>query len=89
MRREFSQNPLWQNGPESEVDVAIEGLERYLMSKVHERAFAPPEDIERDKALHRRIAALQFIQKHHLDIKTPDSSIDDVSFTMAQEGASS
>ena len=87
MRDAFATNELWRSGPSSQVDAAMEGLERYVMTKIYARAFAPIEDIEHDKALHRRVAALQFIQKSHLDITLPDSAVDDTLIAMVREGA--
>ena len=46
-----------------------QGLEKYLMTKIYYKTFAQSElDRERDVALTQRMAALNFVQPHHLDI---------------------
>ncbi len=47
----------------------MQGLEKYLMTKIYYKTFAQSElDRERDVALGQRMAALGFVQPHHLDI---------------------
>ncbi len=47
----------------------VQGLEKYLMTKIYYKTFAQSElDKERDVALSQRMAALSFLQPHHLDI---------------------
>lgn len=48
----------------------LQGLEKYLMTKLFSRAFAPlPEEIEHDQKLTEKIGMLQqFIRPEHLDI---------------------
>ncbi len=47
----------------------VQGLEKYLMTKIYYKTFAQSElDKERDVALSQRMAALNFVQPHHLDI---------------------
>ena len=47
----------------------MQGLEKYLMTKIFYKTFAQSElDRERDAALTQRMAALNFVQPHHLDI---------------------
>ena len=47
----------------------VQGLEKYLMTKIYYKTFAQSElDKERDVALSQRMAALSFVQPHHLDI---------------------
>ncbi len=47
----------------------MQGLEKYLMTKIYYKSFAQSElDKERDVALGQRMAALSFVQPHHLDI---------------------
>ena len=46
-----------------------QGLEKYLMTKIYYKTFAQSElDRERDVTLSQRMAALSFVQPHHLDI---------------------
>ena len=47
----------------------VQGLEKYLMTKIYYKTFAQSElDKERDVALSQRMAALSFVQPQHLDI---------------------
>ena len=50
---------------------AVQGLEKYLMTKIYHKAFAVSSmDRERDEALGLRMTALNFIKPVHLDIPT-------------------
>ncbi|CAI7906824.1 unnamed protein product [Closterium sp. NIES-54] len=55
------------------------------MTKLFPRAFAPEEEeVERDRRLTTRIAALQtFLQPRHLDV--PDSLLNDASLLLAEK----
>eukprot|EP00897_Mesotaenium_endlicherianum_P006351 jgi/Mesen1/5744/ME000291S04927 len=66
----FRAHPLWAGASEEELESAGEGLEKYLMTKLYTRAFAPlPEDAAADAALQDKMAALQhFLRPQHLDI---------------------
>ncbi len=47
----------------------LQGLEKYLMTKIHGKVFAQSAlDRERDEALGQRMAALSFVRPEHLDI---------------------
>eukprot|EP00879_Flechtneria_rotunda_P020965 GHRR01022075.1.p1 GENE.GHRR01022075.1~~GHRR01022075.1.p1 ORF type:complete len:243 (+),score=81.60 GHRR01022075.1:257-985(+) len=82
MEAAISQHPLFSSSTPGEVDAAVEALERYLMSKLHERTFRQsPEDIERDDQLAARCAALQFVTPAHLEI--PDSLVDQAAMGLA------
>ena len=49
--------------------VHLQGLEKYLMTKIHGKVFAQSAlDRERDEALGQRMAALSFVRPEHLDI---------------------
>eukprot|EP00959_Pyramimonas_sp_CCMP1952_P448294 9386965-Pyramimonas_sp.AAC.1 len=51
------------------IDVVLQGLEKYLMTKLHGRTYSVcKEDQEIDRELAIRLAALQFVQPEHLDI---------------------
>ncbi|KAL0040776.1 hypothetical protein WJX79_005242 [Trebouxia sp. C0005] len=65
----FRDHPVWANVPVEHQSQAMEGLEKYLMTKIYYKTFAQSElDKERDVALGQRMAALDFVQPHHLDI---------------------
>eukprot|EP00164_Ancoracysta_twista_P004941 GFYU01006722.1.p1 GENE.GFYU01006722.1~~GFYU01006722.1.p1 ORF type:complete len:484 (-),score=99.48 GFYU01006722.1:16-1467(-) len=62
-------HPLWRNATEEELDNVREGLEKYLMTRIYKKAFAPtPEEEDRDKRLTQRLRALQFLTLAHFDI---------------------
>ena len=49
--------------------LCMQGLEKYLMTRIHHKTFAvAPLDRERDEALSLRMAALDFVGASHLDI---------------------
>jgi hypothetical protein len=66
----FATHPAWQGSTPAELDASGEGLEKYIMTKLHAKTFGRgAKDAERDAALHARIAALRaFIDAKHLDI---------------------
>ncbi|KAK9835042.1 hypothetical protein WJX81_006516 [Elliptochloris bilobata] len=65
----FRQHPVWSSAPAAHQAQAVEGLEKYLMTKIYHKIFGVSElDRERDEALSLRMAALNFIQPKHLDI---------------------
>ena len=66
----FRGHPAWRGASDDELDASGEGLEKYLMTKLHPSTFAVTGDDKRaDKHLARRAAALRtFIRPEHLDI---------------------
>ncbi|CAD7697933.1 unnamed protein product [Ostreobium quekettii] len=82
MEADFRKHRLWRNQPREELDTAMEGLEKYLLTKLHSRTFARyPEDTERDHLLSTRLVALHFVRPHHLDI--PDNVITNETLLLA------
>ncbi|XP_027333807.1 vacuolar protein sorting-associated protein 9A-like [Abrus precatorius] len=63
-------HPLWATANEEDIDCAIEGLEKYIMTKLFSRTFAAaPEDAKIDNELYEKICLLQtFLKPEHLDI---------------------
>lgn len=61
---------LQQQAKQQQLNILMQqGLEKYLMTKIYYKTFAQSElDRERDVALTQRMAALNFVQPHHLDI---------------------
>lgn len=49
----------------------LQGLEKYVMTKLYNRAFASfPEDVKRDEELYEKISLVQkFVRPENLDIK--------------------
>lgn len=80
----FEAHPLFVDATDEELDSAGEGLEKYLMTKLFSRAFAPfPEEVEIDQKLSEKMAMLQqFIRPEHLDIPP---NTDESSWLLAQK----
>lgn len=58
----FRVHPLWKNSNYEILDQAVEGLEKYLMSKIWSRTFAVgTEDKDRDERYLRLASALSFV----------------------------
>eukprot|EP01018_Ginkgo_biloba_P035530 Gb_22502 [translate_table: standard] len=70
MEGAFKAHPLWAGATEEELDSAGEGLEKYLMTKLFNRAFASlPEDVKRDQEISEKMSLVQqFIRPEHLEI---------------------
>ncbi|XP_020519051.1 vacuolar protein sorting-associated protein 9A isoform X2 [Amborella trichopoda] len=70
MEAAIKDHPLWYGATEEEIDSAIEGLEKYLMTKLFSRTFASSlADVKRDKEISEKICLLQnFVRPEHLDI---------------------
>eukprot|EP00850_Spirogloea_muscicola_P020901 SM000230S07337 [mRNA] locus=s230:66536:71018:- [translate_table: standard] len=78
-------HPLWSGASQEELDSAGEGLEKYLMTKLFQRAFAPTgEDLDTHRQLSERMAVLQhFIKPEHLDI--PPNFYNEAAWLLAQK----
>ncbi|BFG40443.1 hypothetical protein CerSpe_267170 [Prunus speciosa] len=63
-------HPLWAGATDQEVDCAMEGLEKYVMTKLFSRTFSStPEDVKIDLETSQKINLLQtFLKPEHLDI---------------------
>ncbi|KAJ0087493.1 hypothetical protein Patl1_06981 [Pistacia atlantica] len=61
---------LWVGATEEEIDSALEGLEKYVMTKLFSRTFSStPEDVKIDQEIYEKICLLQtFLRPEHLDI---------------------
>ncbi|PSC72702.1 vacuolar sorting-associated 9A-like [Micractinium conductrix] len=74
----FRQHPVWHGCQPEVLDQAVEGLEKYVMSKIWRQTFgAWPEDRERDERYQRLMQALGFVDLPTLmgvDV-TPDESL--------------
>ncbi|KAM0950932.1 putative VPS9 domain, RABX5, catalytic core helical domain-containing protein [Dioscorea sansibarensis] len=71
MEGAFKVHMLWAGSSEEELESAGEGLEKYIMTKLFNRAFASlPEDVKHDEELYEKISLLQqFVTPENLDIK--------------------
>ncbi|KAG8098908.1 hypothetical protein GUJ93_ZPchr0013g37667 [Zizania palustris] len=70
METAIKDHPLWADATNQEIDHALEGLEKYIMTKLFDRTFAPSaEDVKEDMEISEKIGLLQhFVRPHHLDI---------------------
>ncbi|KAK1263259.1 Vacuolar protein sorting-associated protein 9A [Acorus gramineus] len=71
MEGAFRAHSLFTGCTEEELESAGEGLEKYVMTKLFNRAFASlPEEVKRDEELSEKMSLLQqFIRPESLDIK--------------------
>ncbi|XP_072964177.1 vacuolar protein sorting-associated protein 9A-like [Typha angustifolia] len=63
-------HPLWAHAADEEIDCAIEGLEKFVMTKLFNRTFASSaEDAKADMDIFEKIRLLQhFVKPDHLDV---------------------
>lgn len=85
MEETFKSHPLWAGATDEELESAGEGLEKYLMTKLFSRVFAPlPEDAVHDQKLFEKICLLQqFVRPENLDI--PPKFQNETSWLLAQK----
>ncbi|KAF0931457.1 hypothetical protein E2562_004581 [Oryza meyeriana var. granulata] len=58
-------HPLWANATNQEIDDALEGLEKYIMTKLFDRTFASSaEDVKTDMDILEKIGLLQRFVGH-------------------------
>ncbi|MED6175391.1 hypothetical protein PIB30_077938 [Stylosanthes scabra] len=82
---EIRDHPLWVGATEEEIDCAMEGLEKYIMTKLFSRTFAASaEDARIDNDISEKICLLQtFLKPEHLDI--PALLCNEASWLLAQK----
>ncbi|CAM8915421.1 hypothetical protein QQ045_027644 [Rhodiola kirilowii] len=70
MESSIRDHPLWAGSSEEEVEHALEGLEKYVITKLFPRIFASSsEDVKIDHEITSKINLLQsFLKPEHLDI---------------------
>ncbi|XP_061987841.1 vacuolar protein sorting-associated protein 9A-like isoform X3 [Populus nigra] len=70
MEAAIMEHPLWAGATDDEFDCSMEGLEKYIMTKLFSRTFAiSPEDVKTDQEISEKIHLLQsFLRPEHLDI---------------------
>eukprot|EP00667_Euglena_gracilis_P005284 EG_transcript_5322 len=62
-------HPLWKGASPHELEIAAEGTEKYVMTKIYAKAFSPlVEDVQKDHQLHRRLSVFSCIDCSVLDI---------------------
>lgn len=75
-------HPAWAGASPTVLAQAGEGLEKYVMTKIHGATFGvAPLDVERDAALAARLAGLSFVQPAHLDV--PPARADERALALA------
>ena len=61
------EHPLWRESGPEEMERQLDALEKYVMSKLHDRAFlAGADDVAVDAQLSRRMKLLRFVTVEHL-----------------------
>ncbi|XP_043720001.1 vacuolar protein sorting-associated protein 9A-like isoform X2 [Telopea speciosissima] len=85
METSISDHPLWSGASEEEIDCAVEGLEKYVMTKLYARTFASSqEDTKVDQEISEKINLLQkFVRPEHLDI--PEALHNETSWLLAEK----
>ncbi|TKY49870.1 Vacuolar protein sorting-associated protein 9A [Spatholobus suberectus] len=85
MEATIRDHPLWTSASEEDIDCAMEGLEKYIMTKLFSRTFsASPEDAKIDNEISEKICLLQtFLKPEHLDI--PPSLHNESSWLLAEK----
>ncbi|KAI4388741.1 hypothetical protein MLD38_001045 [Melastoma candidum] len=70
MESALRDHPLWAGATDDEIDRAMEGLEKYVMTKLFSRTFASsPDDSKVDRDVSEKVSYLQtFLRPEHLDI---------------------
>ncbi|KAF8141497.1 hypothetical protein EV363DRAFT_1391949 [Boletus edulis] len=80
------ESDVWRNAPDTEFDIAMEGMEKLVMNKLYDFTFTPSlplltpprpvatDDLERDRILAQRISLFHWIKPSHLDIPELESN---------------
>jgi len=76
----MTSHPLWKDASQDELENASEGMEKYVMTKIYNKAFIVNED---DTELTNKINRLKFLTPKHLDI--PAYYCRDTLFVLAQK----
>nr|KYP49951.1 Vacuolar protein sorting-associated protein 9a [Cajanus cajan] len=85
MEAAIRDHPLWTTSSEEDIDCALEGLEKYIMTKLFSRTFSSSlEDEKIDNEISEKICLLQtFLKPQHLDI--PPSLHNEPSWLLAEK----
>ncbi|PWZ38854.1 putative nitric oxide synthase [Zea mays] len=69
--------PLRANATDQEIDHSLEGLEKYVMTKLYDRTFGTStEDAISDMDISEKIGLLQqFVKPHHSDIPKGSANV--------------
>ncbi|PON34878.1 VPS9 domain containing protein [Parasponia andersonii] len=85
MEAAIVEHPLWEAATAQEIDSAMEGLEKYVMTKLFSRTFSSsPEDTKMDLQVSEKIQLLQaFLKPEHVDI--PPFLCNEASWLLAEK----
>lgn len=74
----FRAHPAWRGATPAVLAAAGEGLEKYVLTKIHAHVFgATALDAERDEALAQRLSALSFVKPEHLEIPASHAGMEE------------
>lgn len=74
----FRAHLAWQGATPAVLAAAGEGLEKYVLTKIHAQVFgASALDAERDEALSQRLSALSFVRPEHLEIPASHAGLEE------------
>ena len=79
------QLPLWASSSQEEINNTLEGLEKYIMTKIFDRVYSPhgERDAGRNRKMKDHIARLRFLSMEHLDVPSAFWN-QDPSYNLAQ-----
>ena len=67
----IAEHPEWAGAEPEELERACDGVEKYVMTKLHDRVFAPtPAEAAEDAQLHDWMEQLQFLRVEHLAVSS-------------------
>eukprot|EP01114_Cavostelium_apophysatum_P013861 TRINITY_DN3451_c0_g1_i2.p1 TRINITY_DN3451_c0_g1~~TRINITY_DN3451_c0_g1_i2.p1 ORF type:complete len:581 (+),score=137.83 TRINITY_DN3451_c0_g1_i2:144-1886(+) len=69
MEDQIMKHPLWKDANEDELDGVLEGLEKFVMTKLFDSIFTKHCEDPENVSLEKRIAKLEFVDFSHLEIK--------------------
>eukprot|EP01137_Pigoraptor_chileana_P028935 Opistho-2@13434 len=70
MANRMSSHQLWRTTNEEEFAGAIDGIEKYILTKIYAAVYSPPDtdDAVKDAFLHERIGRFQWVMPRHLGL---------------------
>ena len=65
----IAEHPLWADSEPAELERASDSVEKFVMTRLHDRVFAPtPAEVAEDQQLHNWLQRLRFLRIEHLGI---------------------
>eukprot|EP00128_Syssomonas_multiformis_P017280 Colp12_sorted_trinity150504_noHs@9694 len=67
-------HPIWKDASPRELENAIDGMEKFVMTKIYQHVFAPEgsHDSEKDQLLDRKVRLHRWVDHRHLEIHDPE-----------------